>query len=85
MNVIFYGVILDKNDPFLGYNLDRLEKRFRERYLISLEKKRVREQDGKLPHQTILKSIENNLNKFIMVKVIRTLILNECVQRRRHV
>ena len=29
--LIFYGVTLDRDDPYLKHNLDRLEKRFKER------------------------------------------------------
>ena len=68
---------LDKQDPFLGHNLDRLEKRFKERYYTSLEKKHDREQGGKKPHQTILKSIEDNQKRFLMVRVFRHLLLEE--------
>ncbi|PHN04334.1 hypothetical protein [Flavilitoribacter nigricans] len=73
----FYGVTLDKNDPFLDHNLDRLEKRFRERYFASLEKNRKREQGGKPPHQMVLKSMEDNKNRFLMVKLLRSLLLEE--------
>lgn len=68
---------LDKNDPFLGHNLDRLEKRFKERYLASLEKKRKREKGGKSPHQTVLKSIEDNERRLQMVRIFRHLLLEE--------
>lgn len=70
---------LDRQDPFLGHNLDRLEKRFKERYYTSLEKKQVREEDGKKPHQTILKSIEDNERRFLMVRVFRCLLLDEAL------
>lgn len=66
---------LDKNDPFLSRNLDRLEKRFRERYFVSLEKNRKREKKGKSPHQAVLKSIEHNRHRFIMVRLLRNLLI----------
>ena len=68
---------LDKQDPFLGHNLDRLEKRFKDRYYASLKKNQEREQGGKPPHQTILKSIEENERRFQMVRVFRHLLLKE--------
>jgi hypothetical protein len=70
-------VKLDKNDPFLSHNLDRLEKRFKERYYLSIEKNKKREQGGKPSHQTILKSIEENQKRFLMVRVFRHLLLEE--------
>jgi len=68
---------LDKNDPFLEYNLDRLEKRFRERYLSSLAKDEARRQAGKDSHQTVLKSIADNQQRFLMVRLLRHLLLKE--------
>ncbi len=68
---------LDKNDPFLSHNLDRLEKRFKERYYASIEKDQEREQEGKPPHQTILKSIEDNQKRFLMVRIFKHLLLAE--------
>ncbi len=65
---------LDKSDPFLGHNLDRLEKRFKERYYTSLEKNRKRKQGGKQAHQTILKSIEENRKRFHMVRLLRYIL-----------
>ncbi len=73
----FYGVVLDNQDPFLGHNLDRLEKRFRERYYASVEKQCKREKEGKKPHQTTFKSIENNERRFLMAKIFRHLLLEE--------
>lgn len=70
---------LDRQDPFLGHNLDRLEKRFKERYYTSLKKKQVREEGGKKPHQTILRSIEDNEKRFLMVRVFRHLLLDEAL------
>lgn len=68
---------MDSEDPFLGHNLDRLEKRFRERYDASVEKNRKREADGKQPHQTVLKSVAENHKRFMMVRLLRHLLLGE--------
>jgi hypothetical protein len=68
---------LDSEDPFLGHNLDRLEKRFRERYDASVEKNRKRETEGKQAHQTVLKSVAENEKRFMMVRLLRHLLLEE--------
>jgi hypothetical protein len=75
--LIFYGVELDKDDSYLRHNLSRLEKRFKERYLNSLEKNRKREEQGKAPHQTTLKSASDNKRRFQMVRLLRHLLLAE--------
>lgn len=77
ISATFYGVILDRDDPFLSHNLDRLEKRFRERYFSSVEKNRNREKGGKTPHLTVVKSMEDNKNRFIMTRLLRCIILEE--------
>ena len=77
VSVTFYGVSLDKDDPFLGHNLDRLEKRFRERYSASLKKNRKREEAGKPPHQTVLKSVQENKKRLLMVRLLRHQLLDE--------
>ncbi|MBK7870746.1 MAG: hypothetical protein IPJ74_08680 [Saprospiraceae bacterium] len=73
----FYGVVLDKNDPFLKHNLDRLEKRFKERLFASVQKNAEREDSGKPVHQLILKSMEDNKRRFVMVQLLRHLLLEE--------
>jgi hypothetical protein len=74
---IFYGVKLDKTDPYLKHNFDRLEKRFSERYNASIGKKQQREKNGKPPHQTILKSIEDNHKRIKMLNLLRRILLND--------
>jgi hypothetical protein len=69
--------LLDSEDPFLGHNLDRLEKRFRERYTASLEKHQAREAESKPPHQTILKSMQENEKRLLMVRILRHQLLEE--------
>ncbi|GAB5552909.1 MAG: hypothetical protein Sapg2KO_25000 [Saprospiraceae bacterium] len=66
---------MDKADPYLKHNLDRLEKRFSERYNASIEKKQKREQEEKPPHQTILKSIEDNNKRIKMLDILREILL----------
>ncbi len=68
---VFYGVALDRDNPYLKRNLDRLEKRFRERYYSSLEKKEKREEEGKIAHTSVLKSISDNKKRLLMVKILR--------------
>ena len=68
---VFYGVILDQNNRFLKRNLGRLEKRFKERYFSSLEKKEERELLNKNQHKTVLKSIEDNKKRLLQVRLIR--------------
>jgi hypothetical protein len=68
---------LDSEDPFLGHNLDRLEKRFRERYDASVEKNRKREVAGKQAHQTVLKSVAENEKRFMMVRFLKHMLLDE--------
>lgn len=71
---IFYGVKLDRSDPYLRHNLDRLEKRFKERYEASIKKDGIRNEAGKAPHQTILMSITNNKQKILMIKLLKRII-----------
>ena len=71
----FYGVNLDRNDPFLRHNLNRLEKRFRERYYSSMQKKLKREKAGKAIHKTMAKSILDNRKRIVMTRTIKKLIL----------
>ena len=72
---IYYGVVLDKNDPFLERNLARLEIRFRERYESSLEKEAKRKEQGKPPHKTVLQSVEDNCQRLEDVRLIREFLL----------
>ncbi len=66
---------LDKDNPFLKRNLDRLEKRFKKRYHASLEKSLKRKDNGKTLHKTVLKSMEDNKKRFLMIRIIRHLLL----------
>ena len=68
---------LDKDNPFLKRNLDRLEKRFKGRYRASLEKNLERRDNGKAIHKTVLKSMEDNKKRFLMIRIIRHLLLEE--------
>jgi hypothetical protein len=69
---------LDSEDPFLGHNLDRLEKRFRERYDASVEKNRKRKKEGKSPHQTVLKSVQENKKRLLMVQLLQHQLMSKC-------
>lgn len=68
---------LDKENPFLKRNLERLEKRFQQRFLASVEKKVERKKEGKPVHQTVLKSIEENEKRILMVRLLKTALLEE--------
>ncbi|MFM9949466.1 MAG: hypothetical protein ACKV1O_16130 [Saprospiraceae bacterium] len=63
----------------MNHNFDRLEKRFKERYRLSLDKKTGREQTSKPVHQTNLKSIEENKKRLLMVRMLRYLLLDEAL------
>ena len=69
--------MLDRDNPYLERNLERLEKRFQQRFLGSIEKKKERESEGKKIHQTVLKSIEENGKRVLMVRLLKTVILKE--------
>jgi hypothetical protein len=73
---MFYGVKLDKNDPYLEHNLDRLEKRFKGRYLASLDKNRQREKLGKPTHQTVLRSLEDNKKRCVMTTILKKILFD---------
>ncbi len=68
---LFYGIKLDVVDPFLERNLARLEMRFEERYLASLEKEARRKEAGKPAHLTILRSIEENKERLEVTQELR--------------
>ena len=77
LSATFYGVSLDKNDPYLRHNLNRLEDRFRARFYSSFQKYIKRRQQGKIPHVTTVKSIEENKSRFQKVRMLRHILLNE--------
>jgi hypothetical protein len=64
-------VSLDPNNPYLAYNLARLENRFLNRYSESLEKERIRKEQGKPAHKTNIKSIEENKERLDKVRELR--------------
>lgn len=68
-------MVLDRDNPYLERNLERLEKRFRQRFLGSIEKKKERENEGKKIHQTVLKFIEENRKRVLMAKLIKVIVL----------
>ena len=71
----FYGVKLDRNDPYLERNLARLKKRFKKRYLDSVQKDNNRKKNGKLSHITTIRSIENNRRLLNEVRVLQKLLM----------
>ena len=68
---------LDRNDPFLRRNLNRLEARFRDRYYSSVQKDVKRRKKGKASHKTTLKSIAENWDRLEEVRKIRSLVLDQ--------
>lgn len=71
IKAFFYGVRLDKDDPFTERNLARLEMRFKERYEASLEKEERRKEKGKPPHKTVTQSVEANRLRLEAVRQMR--------------
>lgn len=71
---VFYGVRLDRDDPFTERNLARLEMRFKERYEASLEKEERRKEEGKLPHKTVTQSVEDNRLRLEAVRQMRQIL-----------
>lgn len=71
VKAVFYGVRLDKDDPFTERNLARLEMRFKERYEASLEKEERRNEEGKPPHKTVTQSVEDNRARLEAVRRMR--------------
>ena len=71
----FYGVKIDRSNPMLSHNLLRLKNRFQERYEDSLKKAEARKEQGKAPHQTTEKSIQENQERLRRVEfIINTLV-----------
>lgn len=58
-------------------NLARLEMRFEERYQVSAEKELNRREDGKPPHQTILRSMNENKERLETTRTLRRILLVE--------
>jgi hypothetical protein len=67
-------VHLDPTNPYLERNLARLEMRFIERYECSLKKEAERQEQGKPPHKTILRSLEENKSRLEVVRKLRELL-----------
>lgn len=57
-------------------NLARLEIRFLERFQSSVEKEKVRSEQGKPAHKTILQSIEENRQRLEQVRMIRRVFVD---------
>ena len=68
---------LDKNDPYLRRNLNRLEDRFRERYYSSVQRNLQRKKKGKSSHKATIRSIEDNKKRFEEVRRIRHKLLGD--------
>lgn len=58
-------------------NLARLEMRFEERYQASAEKELNRREEGKAPHQTILRSMNENKERLEATRTLRRILLEE--------
>ncbi len=58
-------------------NLARLEMRFEERYLASAEKELKRREEGKPPHRTILRSMNENKERLETTQTLRRILLEE--------
>ncbi len=71
---VFYGIRLEKDDPYLERNLARLEIRFRERYQASLEKEEKRKEQGKPPHKTVVQSVDENRQRLETVRLLRAFL-----------
>lgn len=71
----FYGIKIDHSNPMLTHNLLRLKNRFQERYDDSIKKADARKKQGKAPHQTIEKSIQENQERLRRVDfILNTLV-----------
>lgn len=68
--------MLDQDDPFLERNLARLENRFLRRYMDSVKKRQKRQEEGKPPHKTVLRSIEENRQRLETIRTIRQALLD---------
>ena len=73
----FYGVKIDRSNPMLSHNLLRLKNRFQERYDDSIKKAEARKKQGKAPHQTIEKSIQDNQERLRRVDFIINTLLKQ--------
>lgn len=74
---IFYGVKIDRSNPMLSHNLLRLKNRFQERYDDSIKKAEARKKEGKAPHQTTERSIQENQERLRRVDfILNTLLKN---------
>jgi hypothetical protein len=54
-----------------------LELRFEERYQASAEKELNRREEGKAPHQTILRSMNENKERLEATRTLRRILLEE--------
>lgn len=73
----FYGIRIDRSNPMLTHNLLRLKNRFQERYDDSIKKAEVRKKQGKAPHQTIEKSIQENQERLRRVDFILNTLMRQ--------
>lgn len=76
-NDTFYGVKIDRSNPMLSHNLLRLKNRFQERYDDSIKKAEARKKQGKAPHQTTEKSIQDNQERLKRVDFILNTLLKQ--------
>lgn len=68
---------MNVSDPLLSHNLNRLEKRFKERFFSSVQKDIKRRDKGKPSHATTLRSIQENKERFEKVRMLRHILLGE--------
>lgn len=68
---------LNKSDPLLRHNLNRLEKRFKERFFSSVQKDIKRRDKGRPSHTTTLRSIQENRERFEKVRILQSLLFGE--------
>ena len=68
---------LDRNDPYLRHNLNRLEKRFRQRYYASRQKQLKQIKAGKSVHKTTAQSLKDNRNRLNMVKTLQHILFEK--------
>ena len=71
---------LDRDDPFLERNLARLEMRFQERFHASAAKELNRRDEGKAPHQTTLRSMNENKERLETTRILRRILLEETTE-----
>lgn len=58
-------------------NLARLQMRFEERYQASAEKEINRREEGRPPHQTILRSMNENKERLETTRTLRRILIEE--------